>query len=310
MLGVDLDRASGEGQPEALGAHGARVNLERDALHHVAELADVLRPRVRPERRARVVAERLRRDPIVLARSRQEALGEDLDVAGPGAQGRQMEGHDGEPAVQVLAEALLPHGGLQVLVGRRDDRDVHHLVPRRAEPAHGPLVEGGEELGLERNRHEADLVEEQHAAVGRLEEARLGLLGIGEGAALEAEQLALEHRLRDRRAVEIDERPGRAWAGAMDQPGQLRLAGAGLALDQDGREPPEPRHALEQSLNSRRSAPIALLSPTSSSSAAMRYIVRQGPPRGSTPGSASVRWIPTGPYPAPTQVRPNSMPTK
>ena len=45
------------------------------------------------------------------------------------------------------------------------------------------------------------------AAVGGLEEPRLGLARVRERAALEAEQLRLEQGLGDRGAVDVDERP-------------------------------------------------------------------------------------------------------
>ena len=67
-------------------------------------------------------------------------------------------------------------------------------VGRAADAPEGLLLEEAEQLGLERGRHLADLVEEDRAAVGLLEEAPLLLLGVGEGAALVAEELALEQR--------------------------------------------------------------------------------------------------------------------
>ena len=51
-------------------------------------------------------------------------------------------------------------------------------------------------------RHLADLVEEERAAVGLLEEALLVAQRAGEGAALVAEQLALEQVLGQRAAVD------------------------------------------------------------------------------------------------------------
>ena len=54
--------------------------------------------------------------------------------------------------------------------------------------------------------HVADLVEKQRAAVGQLEAARAVRDGAGEGALLVAEQLRLEQRLRQRGAVDLDER--------------------------------------------------------------------------------------------------------
>ena len=54
----------------------------------------------------------------------------------------------------------------------------------------------------------------------------------GERAAHVAEQLALEQRVDDRRAVDRDERLGAARAGLMKGAGRELLAGAGLAADQ------------------------------------------------------------------------------
>ena len=62
-------------------------------------------------------------------------------------------------------------------------------------------------LAWTRRRHLADLVEEEHAAVGLLDAARLGADGAGERAALVAEQLRLEQLIGQRRAVDRDERP-------------------------------------------------------------------------------------------------------
>ena len=59
-----------------------------------------------------------------------------------------------------------------------------------------------EHLGLRGRGEQADFVEEQRAAVGRLEQADAGALRVGERAALVAEQLGLGERLGQRRAVE------------------------------------------------------------------------------------------------------------
>ena len=75
-----------------------------------------------------------------------------------------------------------------------------------ADPEHLPLLEHAQQLDLDRERHLADLVEQHRAAVGGLEQPGLGLRRAGERAALVAEQLALEQRLRERRAVEPQER--------------------------------------------------------------------------------------------------------
>ena len=65
-------------------------------------------------------------------------------------------------------------------------------------------------------------------------QAGLGAHRAGEGALLVAEQLALEQRLGQRRAVEAQERRRRARRAAVDRLGQHLLADAGLAEDQHG----------------------------------------------------------------------------
>ena len=62
-------------------------------------------------------------------------------------------------------------------------------------------------LACSGERHLADLVEEERAAVGQLERALRVARRAGERAALVAEQLALEQRLGEGGAVDGDERP-------------------------------------------------------------------------------------------------------
>src|SRR5439155_16171970 len=99
-----------------------------------------------------------------------------------------------------------------------------------ADAQHLALVEHAQQLRLRRREQLADLVEEHDAALGDLEEAGLGRDRAGERAALVAEQLALEQRLGERRAVQAQERRLRARRVAVDQLGDHFLANAGLAL--------------------------------------------------------------------------------
>ena len=89
--------------------------------------------------------------------------------------------------------------------------------PRSADPLHLGAVQRAQELGLEVERHLADLVEEERALVGLLEGPLAQPLGAGEGPLLVAEELALHEGLRDGRAVHRDERAvaargERAWS--------------------------------------------------------------------------------------------------
>ena len=94
------------------------------------------------------------------------------------------------------------------------------------------LLERAQELDLQLDRHLADLVEEQRAAVGRLELALLVRDRAGERALDVAEQLALEQVLGDRAAVDRDERLAGARRAVVDLARDQLLAGAGLAGDQ------------------------------------------------------------------------------
>ena len=122
------------------------------------------------------------------------------------AQRRQLDLHPLEPVVEVLAEPPLADQRLQVLVGRGHQPHVHRDRPPAAHARDLPLLERAQQPHLEGGLHVADLVEEERAAVGQLELARPGL-DAGRHAALDAEQLALEQRLGERRAVDGDQRP-------------------------------------------------------------------------------------------------------
>ena len=96
-------------------------------------------------------------------------------------------------------------------------------------------LEDAEQLRLQRDRHVADLVEEHGSAVGSLEHAATAVLGVGECAALMAEQLRFEQRFGNRGADHLLERLAAARRGVVDRPGQQALAGAGLAQQEERR---------------------------------------------------------------------------
>ena len=119
------------------------------------------------------------------------------------------------------------------------------------------LLEEAQQLGLQRQRHLADLVEEHRAAVGLLEQADLALARVGEGAALVAEQLALEQGIGQRRAGDVRERLVRAVADGVQCARGDVLADAGLAGDQHGR-----RAALREARTRRLTSSIGGDSPS------------------------------------------------
>ena len=163
----------------------------------------------------------------------QELLDQRRDVAAPLAQRRHHQVDDVEAVEQVLAERLLGDEIAQVLVGRGDDADVHrgpHAIGADLLQLAG--FEEAQQQALHAQRHLADLVEEQRAAVGHLELALLVAVGAGEAALDVAEQLRLEQRLGQAGAVDGDERPRRADAVGVHRARHQFLAGAALAGDQ------------------------------------------------------------------------------
>ena len=151
------------------------------------------------------------------------------------AQRRHLERDDVEPVVEVLAEPALRDLLGEVAVRRRDHADVDLDRLRAADALELVLLQEAQQLDLDRRRDLADLVEEQRAAVGEREPAVLARHRAGERAALVTEQLALEQRLGERRAVQLDERAVRARRPLVDRVGDELLAGAALAGDQHGR---------------------------------------------------------------------------
>jgi hypothetical protein len=111
-------------------------------------------------------------------------------------------------------------------------------------------MQRAQELGLDAGGNLADLVEEDGAAPGDLEEAGLVPHGAGERAAHVAEQLRLEQRLGERGAVDADERRRRAGTLIVDHPDDELLAGAALAVDEHRRvERRDPGRQLEHLLH-------------------------------------------------------------
>src|SRR2546423_3148827 len=139
---------------------------------------------------------------MLLALGGEEVRGEEGDVAVALAQRRQRDLDAEDAVVEVLAEASLLDGRLELAVRGGDDADVGGAVGGVADAAKLAVLQESQKLRLRRQRQLADFVEEERAAVGRLDEAGAVAVGAGERAAHAAEQLALDERLRQRRAVD------------------------------------------------------------------------------------------------------------
>src|SRR5207244_5825946 len=115
---------------------------------------------------------------------------------------------DAEAVVEILAEAAGPHGGLEVLVGGGDEADVDADGGVAPDALDLLLLARAEQLRLGVERHVADFVEEQRAAVRGLELPLPPGDRARECAPLVAEELALDELLAEGRAVHLEERLG------------------------------------------------------------------------------------------------------
>src|SRR6266403_2095495 len=149
------------------------------------------------------------------------------------AQRRKHDRDDVQAVVEVLAEASRLHLGLEVLVGGGEDADVDLERAVAAHPFELALLEHAQDLRLRLERHVADLVEEERAAVGDLELPLARHDRTREGALLVAEELALDQLARERSAVHLDERPRAPGAVVVERVGDQLLARAARAADQD-----------------------------------------------------------------------------
>ena len=227
------------GRSGAVAGKGEVVTHQRAPLgqhgrppERVLQLAHVARPAVAHERLADVVGHPDDAGAELAVDLVDEEVDQLGDVRAPIPERRHEDAHHVQAEEQILAEAAAADGALEILVRRRDDADVGADRLATTDPRELALLEHAQELGLERERHVADLVEEEGATGRGLELADAALDGAGERAALVAEELALEQLVGDRGAVEGDERPA-AIGMVMDRAGDELLAGAGLALDQD-----------------------------------------------------------------------------
>lgn len=117
-----------------------------------------------------------------------------------------LQPHHVQAVQQVGAEAALFDQGFQVLVGGGDHAHIHADQLAPADTEEFVLGQHAQQSGLQRQRHIADFIQKQRAAVGLFEAAYVPLGGAGEGAGFVAEQLAFQQLGRNGGGVERNER--------------------------------------------------------------------------------------------------------
>ena len=185
--------------------HGARLGQRHGAPHFVGEFAHVARPVVEQQVLGGGLADPDARLAAFLLAPLEEVIEQQRNLLAPLAQRRNRQLHDVEAVVQVIAEPSLRDQLVEIGVGGRHDPHVDGDRRRLAERMHVARLEEAEQLGLHVHADLADFVEEQRAAGGAADDAGKRVVGAGEGAAPVAEELAVEHLARHRRAVEGQE---------------------------------------------------------------------------------------------------------
>ncbi len=76
--------------------------------------------------------------------------------------------HHREPVIKILAKALFGDCGAEIVIGGRNDADVHLARRERTHALHFLVLQHSQKFGLGGERHIADFVEEQRAPIGVL----------------------------------------------------------------------------------------------------------------------------------------------
>ncbi len=122
----------------------------------------------------------------------------------------------------------------EIAIRGGDDSDIEGVPFVSADTLQGVALQDPEQLRLQRQRHIADLVQKEGAAVCQFKFSRFTVFSrSGKGAFLVAEKFAFKESLRYSAAIDRLEGPVMVRAGLVHSPGKELLAGAAVSPQQD-----------------------------------------------------------------------------
>src|SRR5262245_23071349 len=148
------------------------------------------------------------------------------------AQRRNVECHHLQAVEEILAEMPGFHLSAQVFMRRADQADVTRDAGRAAETFDAPLFDRSQYLGLSQWVHVTDFIQEERTSMSQLKLSLALLARAREGAFLMPETLALADCVRQRGAVDRDERGFLARATVVHFACQQLLAGSAFPVNQ------------------------------------------------------------------------------
>src|SRR5262249_39193922 len=146
------------------------------------------------------------REAVSLADGCGEVQNEEREVLASPSQGRKLDRKHLEPEIEVLAEAALAHGPVEIGVCGGDQAHVRAYGLGAAEPTVLLRLQELQELRLQVVGDLTDLVEEERAALRGRDHSGSVAASLRVGARDVAEELALDEAVRQRGAVQLHER--------------------------------------------------------------------------------------------------------
>src|SRR5262245_21190376 len=206
-------------------------HYDDQALHFIAQLADVSRPAIALQTDDGFTRQLGRRAALLAAMFRQKRRCQQRNVVRNLAQRRHPNLHGVQAIVQVLAKWPSFHGSREVLVRGSQHTGFDRNKSAAADAFHNTLLKHAQQLGLSGQAQVADLIQKQRPRGSELKFSG-PRLDAGCDALLNSEQLAFEQRLRQGGTVQSNQWLTGPRAGKVYRFGRQFLAGAAFAGDQ------------------------------------------------------------------------------